>query len=133
MAFLTTNVDYKFLNSWSTLVDHKNQNISKWIKTQEKTQNLWQKPEKSALLGFQGAVKASKQKACSKFWDFIFHLGFDSFEEFTIFQILKDRFSNFLNFPTSSVKSRCEKSMIKPVKTQEKLKTQGENSKSRHF
>ena len=24
-----------------------------------------QKPEKSALLGFQGAVKASKQKACS--------------------------------------------------------------------
>ena len=25
-----------------------------------------QKPEKSALLGFQGAVKASKQKACRK-------------------------------------------------------------------
>ena len=24
-----------------------------------------QKPEKSALLGFQGAVKASKQKACA--------------------------------------------------------------------
>ena len=35
-------------------------------KKSRKTQNSRQKPEKSALLGFQGAVKASKQKACAK-------------------------------------------------------------------
>ena len=40
--------------------------MRKSIKTQEKTQYSGQKLKKSALLGFQGAGKASKQKAWVK-------------------------------------------------------------------